>query len=374
MSLTMQDQVDTSASSFHRSSPVSTFEEPERQQNATAESVGVAHTANVPLSVTIAVHYPGDSGAAALALVREPARVTYSTASTQTETSMLDLFHSWSKRKWALSLAEQYMNIHQSFRDGDIILKSSDDVGFKFSLALLGVHSNFFKDLADLPRAEHTSNVIPLYNATASTIEVLLSAIDPRRSTVGVPHVHVLEELVNLVDAFDFEMSAVCAAVYDSGLNVGLKYAFAYGLKDPWMNNLALECVATGALCNCQAWIRCPEAQDKLRLLFDKWDRVHSSFKSKFVRTPVVVGDDFSRRCGKRRCPAFNQFRGNWANLKGAAANSAPGSFSPSPFTDKHAVAALFVSAVPCTTCAQRLSQHAARIWVALAYDYNWMR
>lgn len=322
-------------------------------------------------TMTSAIPAPDGTDRATPVPVVSPATATYRTVGTQTEASMLDLFHTFSKRKWALSLAEQYMNIHPSFREGDIILKSSDDVGFKFSLAELGAHSTFFKDLADLPRPEDSSNVIPFPNASAATLEVLLVTLT-KRPTVHVPSVFVLDELVDLVDAFDFDMSRFHYAVFDSDLNLGYKHAFAYTYAPSRKDDIAMDILSEGRLRGTYAWSRCPGAHCELEELFHKWSLVRGRFKEMFTSTAVNGNDDFSKRCIRQECRAFDRSRYQWDNLKRAAANAISRNFPSSPRGGSGAVEETCANAVPCDVCAKRLSQHARCVWSQLVWTGRW--
>lgn len=298
----------------------------------------------------------------------------YKTIGTQTEASMLELFHTFSRRKWALSLAEQYMNIHPSFREGDIVLKSSDDVGFKFFLGKLGEHSSFFRDLADLPRSEDSSNVIPLPNASAATIEILLTEIDRSSSRARryVPSVEVLDELVDVVDAFDFDMAKVQFAVLDSNLNVGVRYAFACTYAPGRKRDLEAQCFATGSLGDCDTWKRHPQARMELARLFYAWSRIRSVYKDTFVRTEVYGGDDFRKGCRKAECGAYIRCRGDWDVLKRTAANAAVKNISQTPEEGADAVEEACDAAILCDVCAERLCKHAKDIWSNLVLNGKW--
>lgn len=322
-------------------------------------------------TMTSAIPAPNGTERATPAPVASPAPATYRTVGTQTEASMLDLFHTFSKRKWALSLAEQYMNIHPSFREGDIILKSSDDVGFKFSLAELGAHSTFFKDLADLPRPDDSSNVIPLSNASAATIEVVLATLD-RRSIVHVPSVTVLDELADLVDAFDFDMSMFHCAVFDSDLNLGYKHAFAYIYAPSRKDDIAMDILSAGRLSGTYIWSRGRGAHGELEELLYKWSLVRGRFKEMFTSTAVNGNDDFSKRCMRQECRAFDRSRHQWDNLKRAAANAISKNFPSSPRSGSGAVEETCANAVPCDVCAKRLSQHAGWVWSKLVWTGRW--
>lgn len=328
--------------------------------------------------------FPGPSSTESPPVLMAPAPVNvsaaaqsavgYKTAATQTEATMLELFQAYSKRKWALSLAEQYMNIHPSFREGDIILKSSDDLGFKVSLASLEENSAFFKDLADLPRPEDTSNVIPIPNASAKTLEILLSALRPGGKDVPVPSVSILNELVDVVEAFDFNMRPYHNAVFSSGLNIVIKYAFAYAYAHAWKDGLEREIWKTDALNSNQSWNRCPEALVELCSLRQRWSLAPGKFKNMFVSTEILGKDDFVKKCerrGRGGCPAYIRSGGDWDTLKRATANAVSRDFPKSPYVKSSAVELICNTAVPCTTW-ERLSRHAADVWDKLVYSGKW--
>lgn len=294
--------------------------------------------------------------------------------STQTEASIIELFKSFVTKDWVSAAAGPRLPIRPDFVKGDVVLVSSDDVGFAFSLNVLARHSPVFRGLAELPRASDSCSVLPVSMASAATLDVLLRRLDPARALLPVPSVQVLEELVAVVDAFDFPTSIIKAAVYRSELNVGIKYAFAAVFDPSLERQWALECLGTLNYDRCSQWDRHPEAHETLRTLFVKWRKARVTYLRMFIDEAVNGYDGFGKRCRRRSqpCAAFEQFQGDWAAVKACVGAAVSEASMDAPKTGKEVIGPLCQILVPCPTCAQRLGAHAKRIWSNLIGNGSW--
>lgn len=296
-------------------------------------------------------------------------------ASTQTETSVIELFKRYVTHDWVSSATGPCLPINPNFTRGDIVLVSSDNVGFAFLLAVLAYRSPVFRGLSELPRTEDSSRVLPISMASAKTLEALLARLDPsHKEFVTVPSVEVLDELLAVIDAFDFQTSIIKVAVYNSGLNVGVKYAFASAFDPTNETKWALECLDTRDVTKCEVWAQHPEAHRTLPALFRKWQAAGPTFVKMYKNTAVNGHDDFGKRCRKKSCDAFEQAGGDWSALKTNVAEALVGVMMDSPKSGKERIAPACHELVDCWSCAHRLSMHGVSVWKKLVLSGQWRR
>lgn len=265
------------------------------------------------------------------------------------------------------------LTMHPSFTDGDAVLISSDNVGFAFSLSLLADHSPIFEDMLELPPAVNSSNHIPLSNACAATMESLLSCLDPSRRVVGVPTIAALDELVGLADAFDFSLSTLNPAVYDSQINAGIKHGFASAFDPARAEEWALECLDTLVWKDCLAWSMHPAAHEELRSLYSKWREAHHKFIDNFVAERVDSNNNFAWCCGRRRkCETYEAYDGKWKKLEDDAARTIALLVMDSPKTGKDGILPACSEMISCRTCAARMAMHGHTTWNDLVQKGVW--
>lgn len=296
-------------------------------------------------------------------------------AGTQTEASVLDIFKRYVTHDWVAAVTGPSLPIHPSFTKGDVVLVSSDNVGFAYPLGVLAYRSPVFRGLAELPRSEDSSRVLPISMASAKTLETLLARLDPgHKEIVTVPSVGVLDELLAVIDAFDFQISIIKAGVYNSDLNVGVKYAFASAFDPTSESKWALECLDTRDMTKCEAWAQHPEAHRTLKALFEKWQAAGPAFVKMYKNTPVNGHDDFGKRCRKTSCDAFEQAGGDWSALKTNVAEALACVMIDSPKSGKERIAPAGHELVDCWSCAHRLSIHGVTVWKRLVPSGQWRR
>lgn len=282
-----------------------------------------------------------------------------------------------SKRKPPLIHPEQPFKLHPSFREGDVVLLSSDQIGFKFPLAKLVKLSPVFKDIANQPRPPESDtpsdNIISVSNASSVAVRILLTAVDKytwRRPSAHVPSVTVLNELEDLADHFDLDMGLFYRAVCDSKLNVGIKYAWAYLYAEDKEDEWAMTCLSKGSLKRCRRWDRCPQAWANLEALFGKWASARRTFHTAFVRLPLRSVNRYGKRCRDRRCPAY--VGASWHTLKERVADAIWRRFPRSPLEGTEVMETTCLMVAQCSVCAHRLAQHAGYIWKATISSGMW--
>lgn len=261
--------------------------------------------------------------------------------------------------------------MHHSFTKGDVVLVSSDNVGFAFSLDVLALHSPVFLDLVDLPRSADCSNQIPMSNACAATLEVILGHLDGR-DPAPVLSVAVLDELVDFLDAFELPVWVIVKAVFRSDLNVGIKYAFARIYRPFWELKWEYECLDTKDLELCQPWARYPEAHQRLLDLFVKWQAAHEKYIAMFVGNMMDRNDSFGNVCCTPPCKTFRTYHGDWKKLKGEVAECLAALVMDSPKTGKGDISDHCQGMIACWTCAYRMGAHGVFTWKKLVKNRSW--
>lgn len=98
---------------------------------------------------------------------------------THTDSTAVELFKRYVTRDWVATVTGPSLPIHRSFTKGDVVLVSSDNVAFAFPLSVLAYRSPVFRGLAELPRSEDSSRVLPITMASAKTLETLLARLHP---------------------------------------------------------------------------------------------------------------------------------------------------------------------------------------------------
>lgn len=293
---------------------------------------------------------------------------------TQTDATVIELFKRYVTRDWVTSVTGPSLPIHPSFTKGDIVLVSSDNVAFAFPLGVLAYRSLVFRGLAELPRSEDSSRVLPITMASAKTLEILLARLHPDHSNrlVTVPSVEVLDELLAVIDAFDFRVSIIKAAVYQSDLNVGIKYAFASAYDPANENKWAVECLDVRLFSKCEQWAQHPEAHRTLEELFEKWQAASTTFVKAYERTPVNGHDDFGKRCRKQPCEGYK--RGEWSSVKTVVGILIAYAMMDSPKSDRGLITTVCAATLGCRTCEHRLAMHGAVIWKEVVESGSWRR
>lgn len=278
-------------------------------------------------------------------------------------------------RDWVSAATGPNLPLHRDFVKGDIVLVSTDNVSFAFPLGVLAYHSPVFRGLAELPRSAGSSRVLPITMASAATLEVLLRRLDPDRTLLLVPSVQVLDELLAVIDAFDFRTSIIKAAVYRSSLNVGVKYAFASVFDPAREHQWALECLDFPRIAtDCHEWEQHPEAHIALKGMFKKWGDAHEKFIEMFKTRRVNSADGFGKRCRKQPCKEFEEYDGDWAALKADVAHNLAVGIMYYPKQGRSKVMSWCEGIVECRTCAVRMAAHGITTWKMLVDSELWRR
>ncbi|EJD02553.1 uncharacterized protein FOMMEDRAFT_53760, partial [Fomitiporia mediterranea MF3/22] len=147
-----------------------------------------------------------------------------------------------------------------TYSDGDIILKTSDDVYFRVHSIILKLASGFFRQMLDIPRAETESSdeAIPL-TENSKVIAFLLDLVYPTTGTSGedsngvarFPRLDTLSftwAVTNAADKYDMPraLAAVRAIVSNSEtLQVAPLGLYALACRWKWVDEARAASTAT---------------------------------------------------------------------------------------------------------------------------------